>query len=847
MSGFFDLDLDLIRQNTTKQRSPFPHQVEAFEALERTFLIPIKGYKGALLVLPTGGGKTFTATNWIARSILSRNIKVLWLAQSSYLLDQAAQSFKREAANIPHTRSTLKIRTVSSSSSHANSGSIDLNDDVIIITTQTAISDVLNETIGLKGETIKYKLRQWIDGNHGNEMFVVLDEAHHAPAYGCRSLLLELRNIVPNLYLLGLTATPTHNDQRIRGWLEKIFTCGICYQADIHKLYQSNILAVPAYIQKPTGRDMEVDDRLYDRIVNQHKDLPDAIIDILANDSARNNFVINDYLQNRNEYGKTIIFADRWFQCEYMVSKLRENGVSADCVYVMQSGSREASFDGQGRRNNKLNEQVLNDFREGKLDVLINVKMLTEGVDVPDVKTVMLTRNTTSSILFTQMIGRALRGKKAGAGTDKDKANIVLFVDNWKRLLPFANLADLSGGTEDTRVIKRGVPPLEWVSILLVQRVCKDIAFTGCESYPCSYYMPVGWYETEYTISVENDDSEEMITSSNSVMVFESNSGGYKRLIESLLSRESPQKWSSEQMDEDVILEKLLPLISGIFNLEEDDVDGNLQKSIIHIVRHISQNGTSPEYIPFEIREQYDIDRLVNQFEMLNMPQQIARLKNDYHDNRLLWAKLYKRYEWFQQAFFDAVMRKYNDSESGRVEYKTTDPIPEQDARQLTDYRAALLSRDHNSCRCCGRQNGKGVKLEIDHIVPIKLGGETRLDNLQILCKSCNHEKGTQILSFLNNKTHVESSMEFKLLYTNAQETVDCTVKRIINFFYRCNAVSNILLHQRSSGKHYRVWTIQLHEGNPVDWLLPHKEKLLNYINDELGWTHVEDINITTV
>ena len=40
--------------------------------------------------------------------------------------------------------------------------------------------------------------------------------------------------------------------------------------------------------------------------------------------------------------------------------------------------------------------------------------MLTEGTDVPDVDTVFLTRQTTSKILLTQMIGRALRGPKFG-------------------------------------------------------------------------------------------------------------------------------------------------------------------------------------------------------------------------------------------------------------------------------------------------------------------------------------------------------------------------------------------------------------------------------------------------
>lgn len=841
MTGYIDLDLDKIRDDAHHQKAPFPHQMEAFEALNRIFTTPVKGYKGTLLVLPTGGGKTFTATNWICRSILSRNIKVLWLAQSSYLLNQATQSFLQESSNIIHTRKSLKIRTVSSSTSHSNSGNIEISDDVIIVTTQTAISDALKETVGFKGETLKFKLRQWIDNCSDSELFVVLDEAHHAPAYGCRMLLTELRKIVPNLYILGLTATPTHNDQRIRGWLEKIFDKGICYQADVNNLYKTNILAKPVYIQKPTGKDMEVDDKLYDRIVSQHKDLPDSIINILASDSARNNFIVNDYIQNRKEYGKTLIFADRWFQCEYIVQKLKENGVNAGCIYVVSSRSKDGAMDGQGRRDNKENETALKDFRDGNLDVLVNVKMLTEGVDIPDVKTVMVTRNTTSGILFIQMIGRALRGKKAGAGDSKDKANIVLFVDNWKRLLPFANVSDISGGTEDQHIIRRGVLPMEWISVLLVRRACRDIQFEGKEHYPGRYYIPIGWYETEYTISINNEE-EEMITVSNAVMVYEANANAFKQLIDTLMSNQIPDEWSSESIATENIIDKIYTYASEIIDFEEDNVDGNLENAVVNIVRHIAQNGTPPEFIPFEIREQYDIDRLVDEYEMLNTPQRIAHLRADFQDNRLLWSKIYKKFGWFWQAYTDAELRKHSEK-SIPVEIASGE---DQSEKQPEDYRTALLIRDNYKCRCCGRALGKGIKLETDHIVPVKMGGKTVLDNLQVLCKTCNLEKGIQMISFLNNRTPLDKPMDFKMTNTNDYESIDCSVKRVINFFYRADAVCKIEYNERSSGKHYFVWKIHLHEGNPISWILPHKEEILQYIERDLGWKHVQDIKFLT-
>lgn len=75
---------------------------------------------------------------------------------------------------------------------------------------------------------------------------------------------------------------------------------------------------------------------------------------------------------------------------------------------------------------------------------------LTEGTDVPDIDTVFLTRQTTSQILMTQMIGRALRGPTFG-GTEK--ANIVLFVDDWKQKIHWATYDQFGAGEADDKCL----------------------------------------------------------------------------------------------------------------------------------------------------------------------------------------------------------------------------------------------------------------------------------------------------------------------------------------------------------------------------------------------------------
>ncbi len=52
--------------------------------------------------------------------------------------------------------------------------------------------------------------------------------------------------------------------------------------------------------------------------------------------------------------------------------------------------------------------------------------------------------------------------------------------------------------------------------------------------------------------------------------------------------------------------------------------------------------------------------------------------------------------------------------------------------------RALVLMRDGARCRLCGAVPGDGVRLHVDHVKPWSKGGETVLENLQILCSICN-------------------------------------------------------------------------------------------------------------
>lgn len=849
--SYWSQNLDALRSEnrTCKTRYPFPHQREAFEALNNTFQIPSKGYTGGLLVLPTGAGKTFTAVNWISRNILPKKYKVIWFAQSSYLLNQAFRSFCENAIEIPPARKFLNVRVVSSSPSHCSASSIESTDDIIIITTQTAISNFNAEVLDQKGSRIETKFLKFIKNNADSGIFIVLDEAHHAPAYGFRHLWMGLNKIIPNLSLLGLTATPTYSDKRASGWLFKIFNKGVIYNAEQEKLIAQNILAIPKYIEKNTGKELTVDDKLYDRLVVQHKDLSPEIIEELANDAPRNDYIINDYYKNKDKYGKTIIFADTWPQCVYMATKLKERDIKAECVFS-KIDANPGSVEARNRRKSTDNERIIGEFKEGKHQVLANIRMLTEGVDIPDVKTVFLTRQTTSTILMTQMVGRALRGKKAGGGPDKSEANIVMFIDNWKGLIDvFVDPA--SGGLEDVYTPSTSAP-FKVIPIYLVEQLSKHIEGGTIPTLPFLEYVPVGWYQTEIIRNIKDDSSdtkEEMQTFFEFVMVYNNSKDRIEKLIKDKFD-EIPEEWSDEKLDEKTLYPKINSWINEYFDSREEIIGPNLDSDLMKICRHIAIHGSIPEYHSFADRERFDLSKLAREFGGHTKPQQIYLLKSEYETAGNLWGIFYKNFHMFINAFdlefTRIILEEMESSKNGGDFIHINEENNKGDIELTVPEKDQIKKRDNYTCQCCFK-SGKGTKLEIDHIVPVFQGGKADVENSQTLCRECNFQKGKNAINFRINSSPCVNPKELCLYPLKGNESPIQTLIRTINMFYHCQAVSEIKFSLRRNGKYYSTWELELFQGNNLELLRNEKSNLLKYIQEELGCNHVEDINIVGV
>lgn len=68
-----------------------------------------------------------------------------------------------------------------------------------------------------------------------------------------------------------------------------------------------------------------------------------------------------------------------------------------------------------------------------------------------------------------------------------------------------------------------------------------------------------------------------------------------------------------------------------------------------------------------------------------------------------------------------------------------------QDKGNATISEMKLLLKDAIECRKCERLFNKKLRPTLDHIIPISKGGSNALDNLQVLCLSCNARKGNKV------------------------------------------------------------------------------------------------------
>lgn len=108
--------------------------------------------------------------------------------------------------------------------------------------------------------------------------------------------------------------------------------------------------------------------------------------------------------------------------------------------------------------------------------------------------------------------------------------------------------------------------------------------------------------------------------------------------------------------------------------------------------------------------------------------------RNEYYDSIVYsYEQLLNAYEMVQR----------------RIDYRDT--VYYQRKKMTDSLRYDILKRDGFRCVLCGRTSNDGVKLQVDHIIPVSKGGKTEIANLRTLCNECNMGKRDKYDPYGNN------------------------------------------------------------------------------------------------
>lgn len=724
--------------NANIPRNLYIHQKEAIKELTKQ---SEKEIFKSLLVIPTGGGKTFTAVYWVLKEMINSKRKVLWLAHRHELLNQtlktaAESAYKDVLPNIDK----FSYRIISGSAEHDNPVNIKKEDDFII-----ASKDSLNYN--------QEYLKIWLEHNKDN-VCLIIDEAHHATAKTYRNIInMVEKSCENNVKIIGLTATPTRTNENEKGLLGKIFTDGICYSIDLKTLINNGILSKPEFIDLKTEYKIDRELNSYElNALRRFQNMPDTIAKQIALNKERNNFIVNHYIDNQSKYGKCLIFAINIDHAIALNALFNNRGIKSDFVVSnikdMQTGISRSTQD---------NERKILDFRNDKLEVLINVNILTEGTDIPNVETVFLTRQTTSSILMNQMIGRGLRGKSAG-GTEN--AYIVSFIDDWKYRINWISpkkLLNYGEFDEKEREYKR---PLgnTLVPIKMIEEFAKLMDSSIEKKIIGKNYLeliPIG----SYCFNIFDEEND--IDKNCEVLVFDNLKNPYEQLMEDLEYIFKKFNVYEEKFDECKIDLVYNYILTEIFEGYDLDLGFN-EEDIKDIITYYELTGEKLEFIEFEGREEFNISNLVDEIldKRLNRIEEAEYIRNKWEDRSLGWSIYFNNDFLLFNSEIDREMRNRFIAQNPEKPKVKPDPI---DYEKLSLYKIKELNpilwrkiydevydnyRDENGyyISASGNYSSKNKRyFQIDHIVPLSKGGLTKVENLQILTRWENAIKGNKL------------------------------------------------------------------------------------------------------
>jgi len=316
-----------------------------------------QGFRRIAGVMATGGGKTPTAMS-IAGLSLDAGLPVLWIAHRTELIDQAIDKARQVAAGRRIGRLQGRDKQYRA--------------EIVVGSVQTAAT---KSTLPL------LKTRRW--------GLIVIDETHHATADTYVRILRELGAYDEGGPLvLGVTATLDRSDGRALG---EVFEAIIEPQIGLIDLIRH---PEGPYLVPPRGVRVKIAELDLAHVRRVAGDFNSGALGAAMSAAMAPKRIVEAWIEHAQGC-PTIAFLPTVALSIEQAQAFTDAGIPA----VHLDGTTPAAD----------RARALDDYRAGRIVVLCNVGLFTEGTDLPSTSCVILGRPTSSSTLYQQMVGRGLR------------------------------------------------------------------------------------------------------------------------------------------------------------------------------------------------------------------------------------------------------------------------------------------------------------------------------------------------------------------------------------------------------------------------------------------------------
>jgi len=233
--------------------------------------------------------------------------------------------------------------------------------------------------------------------------YIIIDESHRSAA----NTYLDIVNHFNPQFMLGLTATPERADdaQVVFG----LFNNNVVYEIRLQQALEAGLVCPFHYYGIADLNDIED--------LRKHRELTQHVSEQRVRHIIRN----IDCYKHAATPTKGLIFCSRVDEGKKLAEAFTAYGLPSQFL--------------SGDSSEREREEAITALEEGQLQYIFTVDIFNEGVDIPCLNLVVMLRNTESSVVFIQQLGRGLRTTEG-----KDSVVIIDFIGNYANsyMIPMA-------------------------------------------------------------------------------------------------------------------------------------------------------------------------------------------------------------------------------------------------------------------------------------------------------------------------------------------------------------------------------------------------------------------------